>query len=150
VHFVDRPFTMTRTQQNPTGRNGCRRKNVCDASFAHIDLLEHLDGPAVLRLLALYQFDSHIGLLIQLIVGLDRQSDGFLDAVAYPAPCSQIELDSFPGRSSPETPRARHQAKFPCRLQPISVPRFNLEKVELSSTRWLTKTVNAPLQALET
>ena len=113
MHFVDRPFTMTRTQQNPTGRNGCRRKNVCDASFAHIDLLEHLDGPAVLRLLALYQFDSHIGLLIQLIVGLDRQSDGFLDAVAYPAPCSQIELDSFPGRSSPETPLGETPSKIP-------------------------------------
>ena len=26
VHFVVRPFTMTRTQQNPAGRNGCRRK----------------------------------------------------------------------------------------------------------------------------
>jgi hypothetical protein len=71
---------------------GADKKNVRDASFAHNDLLEHLDGPAVLRLLGLYKFDSHIGLLIHLIVGLDRQSDGFLDAVAYPAPCSKIEL----------------------------------------------------------
>lgn len=65
----------------------------------------------MLRLLALYQFDSHIGLLIQLIVGLDRQSDGFLDAVS--APCSEIELDSFPGRSSPETPRGETPSKIP-------------------------------------
>jgi hypothetical protein len=92
VHFVVRPFPMALAQQNPAGRNRCRQKNVRDASFAHNDLLEHLDGPAVLRLLGLYKFDSHIGLLIHLIVGLDRQSDGFLDAVAYPAPCSKIEL----------------------------------------------------------
>ena len=47
------------------------------------------------------------------IVGLDRNSDGFLDAVAYPPPCSEIELDSFPGRSSPETPRGETPSKIP-------------------------------------
>jgi hypothetical protein len=60
----------------------------------------------------LYQFDSYIRLLIQLIVGLERNSDGFLDAVAYPSRCSEIELDSLLGRSSPEAPRGETSGKI--------------------------------------
>jgi hypothetical protein len=55
---------------------------------------------------------SAIRVLIQLIVGLDRNSDGFLDAVAYPSRCSEIELDSFLRRSSPETPRGATSSKI--------------------------------------
>jgi len=88
-------------------------------------------GPTSATLAELYQFVSYIRLLIQLIV-LDRNSDGSLDAVAYPSRCSEIELDGFLRRGSPETPRGAPQARFPCWLQPITVPRFNLEKVELS------------------
>ena len=84
-------------------------KNVGEASLAHNDLR----WTSSATLAGLYQFDSHIGLLIQRIVGLDRNSDGFLDAVAYPPPCSEIELDSFPGRSSPETPRGETPSKIP-------------------------------------
>jgi hypothetical protein len=84
-----------------------------------------------------------------LIVGLDRNSDGFLDAVAYPSRCSDWIV--FSAAAPPKLPGARHQAQFPCWLQPITVPRFNLEKVELSHSQgWLTKTVNAPFHAFET
>jgi hypothetical protein len=51
---------------------------------------------------------------------IDTYSSGeFLPALAAP----------------PKLPGARHQAKFPCWLQPITVPRFNLEKVELSHSQ---------------
>jgi hypothetical protein len=60
-------------------------------------------GPTSATLAELYQFVSYIRLLIQLIV-LDRNSDGFLDAVAYPSRCSEIELDSFLRRGSRDSP----------------------------------------------
>ena len=60
----------------------------------------------------LYQFDLYVCLFGQLIVGLDRNSDGFLDAVAYPSRCSEIELDCFLGGSSPEAPRRETSSKI--------------------------------------
>jgi hypothetical protein len=60
-------------------------------------------------------------------------------------------LDSFLGRSSPEAPRRETSSKISVLASTKTVPRFNLEKVELSHPQgWLTKTVNAPFQAFET
>jgi hypothetical protein len=66
-----------------------------------------------------------------LIVGLDRNNDGFLDAVAYRSRCAEIELDSFLGRAPPKLPRGETPSKIPVLASAITVPMFNLEKVEL-------------------
>jgi hypothetical protein len=44
---------------------------------------------------------------------------------------------AFSAAAPPKLPGARHQARFPCWLQPITVPRFNLEKVELPTRNCL-------------
>jgi hypothetical protein len=98
-------------------------KTLVKQALAGTDLREHLDEPAVLRLLN--QFDSYIRLIIHLIVGVDRNS------VAYPSRSSDWIV--FSAAAPPTLPGARHQAKCPCWLQPITVPGLNLEKVELPS-----------------
>ena len=104
-------------------------KNVGEASLARNDLREDLMNPQYYCLPNCTNSTHAYAYFIHLIVGLDRNSDGFLDAVAYPSRCSDWIV--FSAAAPPKLPGARHQAKFPCWFQPINVPKLNLEKVEL-------------------
>jgi hypothetical protein len=50
-HPIVRPFTTIRRSAKPVAPKGVPTKNVGEASLAGTDLREHLDEPAVLRLL---------------------------------------------------------------------------------------------------